>query len=96
MKLLHLANYSDQTLHIGLIRMDNRLELHIYSEPDPTRIEIAPMQSVPIDATPDIKACIVDEKLQYSIIGHCNKLESRLPTTAKPNGPVFRFFNREP
>jgi len=93
LRLLQFANFSNKTLHIGLIRRDGRLEIHIYDEPDKTRIEVPAMQRVPVDATPDIEACTVDGSLQYAIHGHCSGLELQPPSKAGNDGPVFRFYD---
>jgi hypothetical protein len=90
------VNRSSQTLYIGLRRVNGRLEIHIYRQPDPERIEVRPMQRVSVDAIPDVDACIVNRKLQYSIVGHDANVELRPPTTSKPDGPVFRFYDRSP
>jgi len=96
-RLLHFVNLSSKTLYIGLLRREGRLEIHIYDEPDPARIEVRSMQRIPIDVTPDVESCITAEgKFQYGINGHCSDVEMQLPTTAKPDGPVFRFHDRQP
>lgn len=95
-KLLHFANCcSTKTIYIGLWRREGRLEIHIYDEQDQqqTRIELRPLQRLPINATADIEACIQNGKLQYTIAGHCAGVWLRVPTTAKPDGPVFRFYD---
>ncbi|MFH1047194.1 MAG: hypothetical protein V1738_02725 [Patescibacteria group bacterium] len=93
MILIHFANLSSVTLHIGLLRSDGRLEIHLYDQSDPNRIEVGPLKRVPIEATPEIEACIVNRKLQYAVEGHGISVLMAAPTTVKPDGPVFRFYD---
>lgn len=92
-KIIHIANHSSQTLHVGLRRNEQRLEIHVYPEPDETRIEIGPNQMVSLDITPEIAACTVGDQLQYTVQGHGVSLEMTPPESAQPDGPVFRFHD---
>jgi hypothetical protein len=95
-KLIYLNNSSSRVLYIGLIQRHRRLEIHIYDEADPERIELLPRHRYPLDIAPHLEACIIDGKLEYQITGHCQNIEVVLPTTAKPDGPVFRFCDVPP
>ena len=93
-KFLHFVNLSSQTLYIALCRNAAQLEIHLYTEPDKDRLKLRPMQRLPIDAVSDVEACIQHGKLHYAIIGHCSSVELLLPATTKPDGPVFKFFDK--
>ncbi|MBU1029007.1 hypothetical protein KKE28_02245 [Patescibacteria group bacterium] len=93
-KLLHFVNCcSDETVYIGLWLREERLEIHIYNEPGQALLEIRPLQRLSINATAEIETCIHNGQLQYTIVGHCDGVWLRIPTTAKPDGPVFKFYN---
>jgi hypothetical protein len=92
-KLLYFVNCSSRKLYLGLWVRDEQLEIHIHDEPDPHRIEIRPLERVPVDVLSVIESCIRDGKLWYTLIGHCSGIWLTIPTTSKPDGPVFKFFD---